>query len=313
MAMEKDLEKQHSLMKSAGTASVVVALILIGIKLFAWNRTGSVSIFASFIDSGMDALASVINLIAIRIALEPADEEHRFGHGKVEAIAGLAQASFIAGSAFILLLTAIDRIFTPREIKDVDTGIYVMVISLVFTIGLVIYQKQVVKKTGSTAVKADSLHYLSDILANLAAIGALLLSLQGVQYADIIVGLLIGFYILKSAWEIVREALDILLDRELPEEVKEELAKEILSHPKVSGFHDLKTRQTGLRYFMQFHVEVDDDLSLMEAHQVSEEIEASLQKKFPGSESIVHIDPKSLYERRPREGFSNPGEEPENA
>ena len=304
--MDKEQEKVSQLMRSAGKASVAVALILVAIKLFAWNRTGSVSIFASFIDSGMDALASIINLIAIKYALEPADDEHRYGHGKVEALAGLAQASFIAGSAFILLLNAIDRIFKPTEMTQIDTGIYVMAISLVFTIALVLYQKSVVKKTGSLAVKADSLHYLSDVLGNLAAIGALFLTARGIPYVDIIVGLLIGFFILKSAWDIVKDSLDVLMDRELPDEVKKEIADIINKHSKVHGFHDMKTRQTGLKYFIQFHVEVNDDLSLMEAHEVSEEIEDSLKKAFPNSESIVHIDPKSLYKNRPREGFSNP-------
>ena len=303
---ELSKEEKSKLMKSAGRASVAVALVLLAIKLFAWNRTGSVSIFASFIDSSMDALASIINLIAIRIAVEPADEEHRFGHGKVEALAGLAQASFIAGSAFILLLNAIDRALKPQEMTEINTGIYVMGISLVLTIGLVLYQRHVVKKTGSTAVKADSLHYLSDVLGNLAAIAALILTMQGVPYVDIIVGLVIGFFILKSAWDIVKESLDILMDRELPADVKEDISAIILKHPKVHGFHDLKTRQTGLEYYIQFHVEVDDEMSLMEAHDVSEELEASLKEKFPHSESIVHIDPKSLYSNRPREGFSNP-------
>ena len=304
--MDKEQEKISQLMRSAGKASVAVAFILIAIKLFAWNRTGSVSIFASFIDSSMDALASIINLIAIKYALEPADDEHRYGHGKVEALAGLAQASFIAGSAFILLLNAIDRMFKPAEITQIDTGVYVMVISLVFTIGLVLYQKSVVKKTGSLAIKADSLHYLSDVLGNLAAIGALFLTAQGVPYIDIAVGLLIGFFILKSAWDIVKDSLDVLMDRELPDDVKKEIAEIIDSHSLVHGFHDMKTRQTGLKYFIQFHVEVNDELSLMEAHDVSEEIEDRLKKAFPNSESIVHIDPKSLYKNKPREGFSNP-------
>lgn len=304
--MNTDQEQKSKLMRSAGRASVVVALILIGIKLFAWNRTGSVSIFASFIDSSMDALASIINLIAIKIALEPADNEHRYGHGKVEALAGLAQASFIAGSAFILLLNAIDRMFKPAEMTQIDTGVYVMVVSLVLTVALVMYQRHIVRKTGSLAIKADSLHYISDVLGNLAAIAALLLTAQGIPYVDIVVGLLIGFFILKSAWDIVKDSLDVLLDHELPDDVKKEIAKIIQSHPHVYGFHDMKTRQTGLVYFIQFHVEVEDSLSLVEAHDVSEEIEDSLKKAYPNSESIVHIDPKSLYEKRPREGFKNP-------
>ncbi len=304
--MKENLDKQQKLIKAAGIASVVVAITLICLKLFAWNRTGSVSIFASFIDSSMDALASIINLIAIRIALVPADDEHRFGHGKAEALAGLAQASFIAGSAFILLLNAVDRIFNPRELTELNEGIWVMVISLVLTVSLVSFQKYVLTKTKSNAIKADSLHYLTDILTNIATIAVLFFSIQGFYFVDYVVGILLGIYILRSAWQIVKEALDILLDHELSKEVKEEIARVIMSHSEVKGFHDLKTRQTGLHYFMQFHLEIDDSSSLIQAHKISEEVEDLLLKKFPGAEAIIHIDPSSLYERRPREGFSNP-------
>lgn len=299
-----DLEKHQKLMKRAGAASVFFAATLIIIKIIAWNRTSSVSIFASLIDSGMDALASIINLFAIRYALEPPDDQHRYGHGKAEAIAGLAQASFIAGSAVILLLNAIDRIVNPRELQNIDVGIGVMSLSLALTIGLVLYQKHVAKVTGSTAIKADALHYLTDILSNGATIVALYLATIGWPMLDVFLGFAIGLYILHSAWEIVTESLNMLLDRELPNEVKKKISEVVLSHEKVYGFHDLRTRKAGIMQYVQFHLELDDDLTIIEAHDISEEVEELMIKNFPNTETIVHIDPKSLYERKPREGFN---------
>ena len=299
-----DLEKHQKLMKRAGAASVFVAATLIIIKVIAWNRTSSVSIFASLIDSGMDALASIINLFAIRYALEPPDDQHRYGHGKAEAIAGLAQASFIAGSAVILLLNAVDRIVNPRELQNIDVGIGVMSLSLGLTVTLVLYQRHVAKVTGSTAIKADALHYLTDILSNGATIVALYLATIGWPMLDVFIGFAIGLYILHSAWEIVTESLNMLLDRELPDELKKKISDVVLSHEKVHGFHDLRTRKAGIMQYVQFHLELDDDLTIIEAHDISEEVEELMIKNFPNTETIVHIDPKSLYERKPREGFN---------
>lgn len=299
-----DLDKHQKLMKTAGTASVFVAITLIVVKVAAWNRTSSVSIFASLIDSGMDALASIINLIAIRYALEPPDHQHRYGHGKAEAIAGLAQASFISGSAVILLLNAFDRLMNPRELQNIDLGISVMSVSLVLTIMLVLYQRHVAKVTGSTAVKADALHYLTDILSNAATILALYLAAIGWGILDVIIGFGIGLYILHSAWEIITESLNMLLDRELPDEVKKKISKVVLSHDKVYGFHDLRTRKAGIQQYVQFHLELEDELTIIEAHVISEEVEELMIKNFPNIEAIIHIDPRSLYDSKVREGFN---------
>ncbi|MCM8533747.1 MAG: cation diffusion facilitator family transporter, partial [Lentisphaeraceae bacterium] len=206
-----ELDKNKRLMKQAGFASVFVAIVLIIIKIVAWNKTSSVSIFASLIDSGMDALASIINLIAIRYALEPPDHDHRYGHGKAEAIAGLAQASFIAGSAVILLLNAGNRFFNPQPLVALDIGMYVMLVSLGLTISLVLFQRYVAHKTKSTAIKADAMHYLTDILSNAVTLLALYLATKGWPSLDIIVGVVIGLYILHSTVEIVRESMNMLL------------------------------------------------------------------------------------------------------
>jgi ferrous-iron efflux pump FieF len=298
-----DLEKQKKLMKSAGRASVVVAVVLVVVKVIAWNQTASVSIFASMIDSGMDALASLINLIAIKFSLEPPDKEHRYGHGKAEAVAGLGQASFIAGSAVILLLNVINRIIYPRDLVKVDLGMIVMAFSLFLTISLVIYQRYVVKKTNSTAIKADALHYFTDILANGATLVALFLATKGWLVVDLIVGFFIGIYILRSAWSIVRESWNILLDRELPDELKKRISDVIISHAAVKGFHDMRTRQAGIVSYVQFHLELDDELTIIEAHDISDEVEDLMKTNFPSTETIIHIDPQSLYKKDRHEGF----------
>ena len=299
----EELDKNKKLMKRAGLASVCVAVLLIAIKIVAWNRTSSVSIFASLIDSGMDALASLINLIAIRYALVPPDHDHRYGHGMAEAIAGLAQASFISGSAVILLLNAFDRFINPRDLQNVDLGIVVMGVSLILTIGLVIFQRYVAKKTNSTAITADALHYLTDILSNAVTLVALYFATRGWPMLDVIIGVLIGLYILHSAWEIVKESLNMLLDRELPDDFKQEISKVVNSHPKVHGFHDMRTRQSGIMNYVQFHLELDDELTIIEAHDISDEVEELMKKNFPNTETIIHIDPQSLCMRKPREGF----------
>ena len=298
-------DARDTLMKRAGVASLLVAITLIIIKTFALSRTSSVSIFASLVDSGIDTLASLINFTAIRYALIPPDHDHRYGHGKAEAVSSLAQAGFIAGSAFFLIINGINRLIEPREIEEIEIGLTVMYISLALTIGLVIFQRYVVTRTNSTAVKADAMHYISDILSNGLTIGALYLSSIWLAL-DAIVGLAIGLFILKSAWDIVTEALNILLDKELPADIKAQIAKIIRSHNQVYGFHDLRTRQSGIRNYIQFHLELDDNISIAQAHQISDKVEQSLKEKFPDIEALIHIDPKSVYENaKEREGFQD--------
>ena len=197
-----------------------------------------------------------------------------------------------------------DRLMNPRELQNVDLGISVMSVSLVLTIMLVLYQKHVAKVTGSTAVKADALHYLTDILSNAATILALYLATLGWGILDVIIGFGIGLYILHSAWEIVTESLNMLLDRELPDEVKKKISEVVLSHDKVYGFHDLRTRKAGIQQYVQFHLELEDELTIIEAHVISDEVEELMIKNFPNTETIIHIDPRSLYKRKAREGFN---------
>lgn len=282
------------LLRLATYASVSVAVFLIIVKLIAWGRSDSVSLLATLVDSILDAFASIINLIAVRHALTPADKEHRFGHGKAEALAGLSQSLFIAGSSLFLLLEAAQTLFNPTEIKHALDGIVVMVISIIATLILVSFQHYVIRKTRSVAISADALHYKSDILMNLAVILALWLATMGLNVFDPIIGAIIACYILYSVWSIVSVSLDQLMDRELSDEVRANIKQVVLAHPQAQGMHDLRTRHSGTMTFIQFHLEIEDDLTLLQAHNASDEIELELLKTYPGSEIIIHIDPKSV-------------------
>jgi len=287
-------EETAKLLRLATYASITVALILIVAKLVAWGLSDSVSLLATLIDSVLDALASLINLIAVRHALTPADKEHRFGHGKAEALAGLSQSLFIAGSAGFLLLEAGRRIVNPTQIESIELGIVVMVISIVATLLLLGFQQHVIRKTNSTAIRADALHYRTDLMVNSSVIVALLLASIGWNGFDGLFAAAIGIYILYSAREIIVTSYDHLMDRELPDEDREKIKALVLQHPSARGLHDLRSRHSGTMTFIQLHLELDDDLSLLEAHKISDEVEDNILSAFPGSEIIIHIDPQSV-------------------
>ncbi len=287
------------LMRAATYASVAVAGTLIVVKLAAWLFTDSVSLLSTLIDSLLDAAASTINLLAVRHALTPADREHRFGHGKAEPLAALGQTAFIAGSAVFLVIEAGHRLFAPRPVLHVEVGIGVMILAIVVTFALTRFQAHVVRKTGSVAIKADSLHYVGDILVNAAVIVALLLASQfGWFIADPLFGIAIAGYILIVAWRIARGAFDMLMDRELPERARARIRRIVLEHPSVIDMHDLRTRASGRKTFIQVHIELDGDLSLYRAHDVADEVEASLHAAYPGAEVIIHQDPHGVEEER---------------
>jgi ferrous-iron efflux pump FieF len=292
----KTPEEAARLMRLATYASTTVALSLIIIKLVAWIMTESVSMMATLIDSFLDALASIINLIAVRHALIPADKKHRFGHGKAEALAGLGQATFIAGSSMFLILEAFSRIWNPQPVEAMSIGLAVMAVSIVATIGLVLFQSHVIKQTGSTAIKADHLHYKTDLIANVGVIMALILASYGQLIFDPLIAVAIAAYILFSAWEIASESLNLLMDHELPDADRVKIKVIVRAHPKARGIHDLRTRKSGMTEFIQLHLELDDNLTLMEAHGIADEVEANILAEFPGAEVIIHEDPASLVE-----------------
>ncbi len=283
-------ESNARLLRLATTWSVATASILITVKLWAWLETGAISLLASLIDSLMDVAASLINLVAVRYALRPADEEHRFGHGKAESLAALAQAAFITGSAFLLSLEAIDRLLHPRVIEQPMTGIWVMVFSIVATLVLLAVQRHTVRKTGSLAIKADSIHYLTDLLTNLATIAAIALAMAGWVRADALFGLAIAAYILWSALRIGYDATQHLMDRELSEEVQQKVIDIALAYPEVRGVHELRTRQSGQTAFIQMHLEFDGNILLRTAHRIGDQVEEAIKREFPGSDVLIHQD-----------------------
>ena len=287
-------EETAKLLRLATYASTSVAIVLIAAKLFAWAASDSVSLLATLIDSMLDAVASIINLVAVRHALTPADKEHRFGHGKAEALAGLSQSLFIAGSAGYLLIEAWQRVIQPSAVESVELGIFVMAISIAATMLLLAFQRHVIKKTNSTAIRADALHYRTDLMVNGSVIVALLLANAGWPGFDGLFAGAIAIYILFSAREIIVTSYDHLMDRELPDEDRQKIKALVMQHPKARGLHDLRSRHSGTMTFIQLHLELDGDLSLMAAHKISDEVERSIVNAFPGSEILIHIDPKSV-------------------
>lgn len=283
---------QHAkLIKTAAIASVMVAILLVLLKAAIWWLTGSVSLLAGLTDSLLDSLASLLNLIAITIALKPADHNHRFGHGKAEALAGLGQAVFITISALLVGWQGVKHLLQPMPLVNAYWSILVMLFSLVITIALVIFQRYVVKKTASTAITADSLHYKSDILLNISILLALLLSYHGWQQSDAFFGVLIACYILWSAYSVGKEAIAILMDKELPEKVVKQMLALAEAVPDVMGIHDLKTRKSGSHWFVQLHVELPATMSLFKAHQLCLQIRGVIQQQWPQADVIIHADP----------------------
>jgi len=280
------------LMRRATYASVLVVLLLVAAKLAAWLQTESVALLASLVDSLLDGVASAINLFAVRHALTPADDEHRFGHGKAEALAGLGQGALVAGSALYLFITGIEHLVTPQPIGSSPAGIAVMVLSILLTGGLILYQRHIVRQTGSLAIAADRLHYVGDLATNLTVIVALLLASQpDYLWVDAVAALIVAAIIVKSAIDIVRGALDNLMDREMAEADRERILTVVRQHPQTRALHDLRTRRAGLQVFIQFHLELDPEISLREAHRITDEIEAELRRMFPGAGVLIHQDP----------------------
>jgi ferrous-iron efflux pump FieF len=289
------------LKRIAAVAAIGVAACLILAKAAAWLATGSVSVLSTLIDSLLDLAASALNLVAVRQAIQPADREHRFGHGKAEALAGLAQAAFISGSAAFLMIQAVERLVRPTAVSNSEIGIAVMVLSMVLTLALVLFQRFVVRRTQSVAIGADSLHYTADLLTNAGVIVSLLLSVKlGWKAADPLFALLIGGIILHGVWQILRQSLDQLMDRELPEADRARIREIAKGHPGVVDMHDLRTRSSGSYTFIQLHLELQSDMSLRKAHEIADAVMADIMEAFPRAEVLIHQDPYGVPEPRAR-------------
>lgn len=290
-------DRSGQLMRWATYASATTALFLVGLKLWAWNETASVAVFSSLVDSILDLFASLVTLLAVRHALTPADNEHRFGHGKAEPLAALAQSAFIAGSAVLLILEAGERALNPVAIRATETGVLVMVISIAATLALLSLQVLVTRRTGSVAIKADMVHYLGDLLPNLGVIATIILAgPYGFGWLDPVFGLLIGLYLIQSAWRVAKEALDMLMDRELPDNTRAEISQIAESHPGVRSIQDLRTRRSGARIFIQMVLEFPGNATLKQAHDVSDEVEAAIRGAFPMAEIHLHQIPHGAHD-----------------
>ena len=285
-------ESTPRLLRWASIASMSVATVLIAAKTVAWLVTDSVGMLSSLIDSALDLVSSVITFVAIRLALSPADADHRFGHGKAEALAGVAQAGFITASAGGLLLTVVDRFLHPRPVQAEFVGAVVSALAVVLTLGLMLFQSHVVRRTSSLAISADRAHYTTDFVTNIAVgIGIWLSSRLAEPLIDLAVAVGVALYLGTSAWSIGRNAIDVLMDRELPTADRQKILDIVRRHPGVRNVHDLRTRSSGLHQFIQLHLVLHPTMSLGRAHVISDSVEASIREAFPQAEVIVHVDP----------------------
>lgn len=291
------------LLRLATYASVGTASILVALKAWAWQITDSVSLLSSLADSGLDVLASLITFFAVRVALKPADQEHRFGHGKAEGLAALAQSVIITASAAYVLIETVNRILNPADVERAGLGITVMLASVALTLALVSVQGYVRRRTESTAIAADAMHYKTDLVINLGVAAAIAVStLPGGRLADPLVAAAVIAYLLLGVWKIAKQALDILMDREIPDGDRERIARLAESHPRVRDIHDLKTRHGGSNYIVQFHVLLDASLSLTEAHEILDGVEGRIRAEFPDCELLLHPDPEGYHPAAPEFG-----------
>ena len=286
-------EERARLIRSAAFASIAMALFLAVLKGWAVWQTGSTAMLGSLADTSLDLVASVATLVGVWVAAMPADEEHRFGHGKAEALAAMFQVILIVLSAGGIAFRAVTALVESGRTEAADQGIAVSVLAILGTFALLAWQRHVIRRTGSLAIRTDNVHYQSDLLLNLAVIAALVLDQYlGFARADPLFGLAIAAWLLWGAWRASREAVDNLMDREWPEEKRLRFVERAATHPELSKLHDLRTRTSGDRDFVQFHVDLPASMTVGEAHAIIERVEEDLCREFPGMELLIHIDPE---------------------
>ncbi|MBB4633723.1 cation diffusion facilitator family transporter [Sphingosinicella soli] len=294
------LEARGRLTRRAALASFTAALVLGAAKAWAAMETGSVAMLGSLADTALDLIASIITLIGVRVAAEPADADHRFGHGKAEPIAALMQTVFIAFSAIAIGWRAVDAFGSDTPPVEAELGIGVSIFAIAVTLALVSYQRFIVRRTASLAIDADRMHYQSDLLLNLSVIAALVLdAMLGLRGADPLFGVFIALWLAWGAIKTARHALDMLMDKEWPEEKRERLKALVCAVSGVEGIHELKTRHAGHTDFIQFHIWVDPQITVQAAHDIVDIVEACVLNAFPGSDILVHVDPSGHFDTRP--------------
>jgi ferrous-iron efflux pump FieF len=282
----------------AAFASIAMAVTLIVLKSWAALQTSSMAMLGSLADSGLDLVASLVVLLGVRIAAQPADYEHRFGHGKAEALAALVQVILITLSAIFIGFRAVQRLLSGAQTAEAELGIGVSVIAMVLTVALISYQRHVVRRTGSLAIGTDRLHYSSDLMLNGSVIVALVLDqFAGLTGSDAVFGLLIALWLAWGAWKASSHALDQLMDREWPDERREQFLAATKEYAELAGLPDLRTRSSGTHYFAQFHVWVPAEWTVQEAHDRLDRVEEQLQQRFPDTEILIHVDPEGQTDR----------------
>lgn len=291
-------EQRAKLTARAAIASSAMAITLIAMKLYATIQTSSMAMLGSLADSGLDLIASLVVLLGVRIAAQPADNEHRFGHGKAEALAALIQVILISFSALFIAFRSVQRLLSGSETGQAELGIGVSVMAIALTAVLITYQRHVVRRTGSLAIGTDRLHYASDLLLNGSVIVALVLDqMAGLTGADAVFGILIALWLLWGAWKASSHALDQLMDKEWPDELRERFLLAAKDYPELAGLHDFRTRTSGTHNFAQFHVWVPRDWTVQEAHDRLDRVEEELQRRFPNTEILIHVDPEGQVDR----------------
>ncbi|HBY84711.1 MAG TPA: divalent metal cation transporter FieF [Colwellia sp.] len=296
MAIKSTTDDYAFWVRLAAIFSTSTAFILVLIKLYAWLVTDSSAMLASTTDSILDLFASIMSIVILRFALAPADKEHSFGHGKAESLAGLVQASFVLGSAILLIFSGVSRLLNPQVIMHSEVAIWVTIISIVLTLVLVVFQRYVIKRTGSIIISGDALHYQSDLFLNLGVLAAIILS-QGLWIqADGVFTILVALYLVFGAGQIMIQSVSQLMDSELSDEELSKIKTIVVKHKQALGMHELRTRQSGAQKFIQFHLELSDHLSLLEAHGIGDEIEAEICQVFAPCEVFIHQDPSSVVQ-----------------
>lgn len=296
--MSKSNKDEYSYwVRFASSAAIVAAFSMIIVKGYAWLYTDSASVLASLTDSVFDVAASIVNFFAVRYALTPADDDHRFGHGKAESLAGLFQSAFITGSALLLIFHSIGRLSNPQSIENISLGLSAIYISIFITLLLVVLQTFALKKTGSIAIKADSLHYKGDLFMNVGVLIALYLTQIGYSFLDSWIAIGIAVYLFYGAYEVGTESVQSLMDKELSNDDQQTIMSIAQNTPLVKGVHGVRTRQSGGTIFIQLHLELDDELSLFDAHDVSDKVEAALENAYPYSDILIHLDPVSVVRK----------------
>ena len=287
-----------ALTSRAAIASISMATFLLLLKLWAAAQTGSVAMLGSLADTGLDLLASLVTLYGVKMAAQPADRDHRFGHGKAEALSALFQVVVIVLSSLAIFYRAIMRLVQGETTAHAEYGIGISVIAIAATIGLLAYQRYVIAQTKSVAIRADHVHYQSDVLLNIAVIAALALDqYAGLTWADPVFGIGIAAALMFGAWGASTQAIDQLMDREWPEDKRANFLSVAARHPELAGIHDLRTRSSGTQDFVQFHVWVDPMMTVAEAHRVMDEVEDKLAAEFPGTEILIHLDPEGQIDK----------------